>query len=96
MNAVGGTYEQGRVKLDESVDWAEGQRVNVDPVVVGWGLLETGGPGTSLGCDELLSRIDRLEPLDLTPEEQSEIDAARRAVRDVSVDAVRRRMGRRQ
>jgi hypothetical protein len=37
--------------------------------------------------------MDEIEPLEFTPDEEKEIEAARKEVRKVTLDAVRRQMG---
>lgn len=57
------------------------------------GLREQDWPTTPEGIAALLAQMDAIEPLELTPSERAEISASRSAVREKSIDAVRRRMG---
>jgi len=93
MKWLHGTYQQGKVLLDVVVDWPDGTRVSV---------CEPDKPSSAHVEDrrvspqeihERLARWDATEPLDITPEDEAEIEAAREEFRRVSLDAVRRRMG---
>ena len=93
MNVVHGTYREGRVDLDAAVDWPNGSRVAVLPSNDSVGLVESDWPDSPETQAALLQRLDAIEPLDLTPADEAEIEAAREAVRQASVRAVRERMG---
>jgi hypothetical protein len=89
---IHGTYRSGRIELDEQVDWADGVRVAVTPSDNGVGLHEGDGPESDDSLADLLSRIDAIEPLELTPAEERDITEFHRTVREAGRDAVRRRM----
>lgn len=89
-----GTYRNGRVDLEGPVNWPDGERVTVTPEEVGHGLREEDWPTTPKGIADLLAQMDAIEPLELTPAERADIGAFRAAVREQSVEAVRRRMER--
>ena len=93
MNAIHGTYRNGHVDLDTPVSWTEGARVTVLAPEERIGMTEAEWPDTPEGIAELIARIRTIEPLDITPEEEAEIRSAREAVREVSIEAVRRQMG---
>jgi predicted DNA-binding antitoxin AbrB/MazE fold protein len=96
MNTVFGTYENGSVKLDAPVDWSEGSRVVVQPTEAEdeqIGMREEDWPADPKGIAEWRARFAALEPLEFTAEDEAEIAAARKAVRAVTLDAVRRKMG---
>lgn len=94
METAFGTYREGRIVLDTAVDWPESSRVLIQPVEQ-YGLIEGVWPadGTAEGNAEILRRMDAVEPLELTPEDDAEIAAARDEVRKITLDAVRRQMG---
>ena len=48
---------------------------------------------TKEGIAALLANLDDVEPLEFTPEEETEIAAAREEVRRVTIEAVRKKMG---
>lgn len=95
MSEVFGTYHNGHIIPDKPVDWTEGSRVLIQPVDSTHpkvGLREDEWPDTPEKIAEWLARLDALEPLELTPEDEAEIAQAREAVRRVTLEAVRRRM----
>ena len=87
---IEGTYHAGRVDLDQQVDWPDGCRVRV---ALEYGLREEDWPDTPEGLEELLKRIDSIEPVEFTAEDEAEIAAARAAVREVTLAAVCKQMG---
>jgi hypothetical protein len=93
MMAVRGTYKKGRIILDSAVDWPEGSRVLIEPANPEMGLRESEWPETPENLAELLKRMDEFEPLEISPEEEREIEAARQEVRKVTIEAVRKQMG---
>ena len=90
---IQGTYNNGHVELDESVDWAEGRRVTVAIDAESLGLRETDWPTDGEQLTALLNLIDSFEPVELTAADESEIEAARCAVSEKSLAAVREQMG---
>ncbi len=92
MDQVTGTYRGGLVVLDEPPNWPEGARVVVGspdesrPIEEEWST-------RSEGVADLIARWDAMEALELTPEDEAEIAAARDAVRQKTLEAVRRKMG---
>jgi hypothetical protein len=93
MNDVQGTYRGGRVEVDTPVDWPEGSRVTIIREQTALGLTESDWPDTPETRKALIEKIDAIEPLELTPEDISEIDRARDAVREISIRSVREKMG---
>lgn len=93
MSSIRGTFRRGQVELDQTINWDDGLRVAVTPLVPEWGLAESDWADTQSTRGKLLSLLDAIEPLELMPEEESEIGEARAAIRDASVRAVRHRMG---
>ena len=87
---IEGTYHAGRVDLSKSVDWPDGCRVRV---ALEYGLREEDWPDTPEGLAELIKGIDSFEPVQFTAEDEAEIAAARAAVREVTLAAVRKQMG---
>ena len=58
-----------------------------------YGLREEDWPDTPENRAEILRRMEAIEPLELTAEDEAEIAAARAAVREVTLAAVRKQMG---
>jgi hypothetical protein len=93
MDTVHGTYQGGRVELDAAVDWPEGVRVAITPTVGDYGFPESNWPTTPEGIRQFLASLDEIEPLELTPEDEAEVAAAREEVRQAGIAAVRKQMG---
>ena len=87
---IEGTYHAGRVDLDKQVDWPDGCRVRV---ALEYGMREEDWPDTPEELEALLKRMDSFEPVEFTAEDEAEIEAARAAVREVTLAAVRKQMG---
>ena len=85
MSTVRGRYYDGKVILDTPVDWADGIPVQVSPSIEKIGMSEDEWPTTPEGIDELLRRMD-FEPVELTPEEEAEWLAARKAVKKYTIE----------
>jgi hypothetical protein len=80
--------KNGHVVLDVPTALPEGTRVEVSPINESrptFGMRDEDWPTTPEGIRELLARMDALEPLEFTPEEESEIEAARAAVREATL-----------
>jgi len=93
MSAVQGTYNSGRVDLDSPVSWPDGARVKVSQEDAPIGLTESGYCDNAESREAILSKMDALEPLEFTPDEELEIAAARESIRQASIRSVRKRMG---
>lgn len=93
MSAARGTYQNGRVSLDAPVDWVEGARVTVCPADEPLGLSEADWPDTPEARERLLALWEAIEPLEMTSEDEREIQAAFDDVARVTLAAVRKKMG---
>lgn len=94
MTTISGTYRDGRVDLASPVDWPDGLRVEITvPVEEHIGLDEADWPTTDEGRAELVARFEAIGPLVFTAEDEAEIESARQAVREITLEAVRRKMG---
>ena len=84
MNAVKGTYRNGQIVLTESANWPDGTPVLVEPVsqTATVGVRDEDWPTDPEGIARLLALMDRIEPLAMTPEEEAEWQAARKAQKD--------------
>lgn len=92
MRTVHGTYRAGRVDLDSAVDWPDGSRVAVVAEPCDVGLNEGDWQDSPESRAMLLERMRAFEPLEFTPEEEAEIAAARHAIGEFTIEAVRRQM----
>jgi hypothetical protein len=81
MNTIKGVVRNGRIEVTAPADWPEGCEVVIEPVSgePALGMREEDWPTTPEGIAALLKRWDEHEPLEMTPEEQAEWEAARRA-----------------
>jgi hypothetical protein len=107
MPEVTGTFLNGHVELDSRVDWPNGLRVTVAAAATrsrspgsngafddAWGIDEAHYEDTPEFRAEILRRIDAVEPLELTPDEEREWQEAMKWIGDYTLEAVKRDMGR--
>lgn len=87
MSAIKGTWKNGLVVLDEKADWPEGSRVVVEPTAQEetLGIREEDWPTTPEGIAEWLRWFDSIERVEMTPEEEAEWQAARKAVKNYTL-----------
>lgn len=80
MSTILGRWSQGRVRLDDQVDWPEGTVLRIEPCDEdgSWGMREEDWPTTPEGIAALVAEIDAVEPLEMTDEEIANWEAARR------------------
>jgi hypothetical protein len=84
MSEILGTFHAGQVRLDEPVNWPDGARVRVQPVVVEdlpVGMTEDEQTGSPERITAWLARFDALEPLGMTPAEEADETTFRAEVR---------------
>ncbi|HEY7425182.1 MAG TPA: hypothetical protein VH682_13205 [Gemmataceae bacterium] len=81
MNAIKGIVQNGHIVLDKPADLPEGCRVLVEPIVeeATFGICEEDWQDTPEAIAAWLQWYDTLEPLQLTPQEEAEWQAARQA-----------------
>jgi hypothetical protein len=94
MLEVLGTIHDGQVKFDQPVQLPEGTRVRIEALdnnldIVGITEEEQLDPARH---EAWLAKLHAIEPLEFTPEEELSIAAFRARVRELSIEAVRRRM----
>jgi hypothetical protein len=87
MSAIRGKYVDGTVVLDSPADWPNGMEVIVEPAANGAqiGMREEDWPTTPEGIAAMLERMDKVEPLEMTPEEEADIAAWRKKVKDYTI-----------
>ena len=93
MSPVFATYREGRIILDEPVNWPDGSRLAVFPAAAMTGLVESQWPDSEETRAAVVERIDAIQALELTEEDEAEIAASRQVVRQASIEAVRKQMG---
>ena len=87
MTALTGTWKNGQIVLDEPADWPEGCRVFIEPIPEGeaLGIREEDWPTDPEGIARHLALMDQIEPLKMTPEEEAEWQAARKAQKEFEI-----------
>jgi hypothetical protein len=104
MSIIHGTYKSGHVELDTPVDWPEGARVGIlsppreeetslAAVPEQFGMSDADWPTTKEGIAALIAEWNAMEPLELTPEDEKEIEAAQKWIDNYSRAAVAKDMG---
>jgi hypothetical protein len=87
MIMLNGTIEDGQVKLSQRADLPDGTEV----VVMANGLSDTLGipeeqwPTDPEGIARMLARMDRIEPFDMTAEEEAEVEKWRERVKQYTL-----------
>jgi hypothetical protein len=77
MTTIRATVSGGRLELDVPPDWPDGIEVEIHPIEQGM--------ADALSPEEIanaLAALDRIEPFDMTEEEQASWEAERRARKD--------------
>lgn len=84
---VHGIWENGKVILDGPADWPEGCRLVIEPAPKdeSFGIREEDWQDTSEAIADWLQWYDSLEPLEMTPQEEAEWQAARKAMKEYTV-----------
>ncbi|MGP0062863.1 MAG: hypothetical protein ACLQGP_04575 [Isosphaeraceae bacterium] len=94
--ALTGTWQDGRILLDEPADWPEGCRVLVTPQEsqeTEWlGITEEQWPRTPEALVEWLEWLDSIEPIEMTPEEEADLLAWRQKLRDLELASFSKRI----
>jgi hypothetical protein len=94
MNAMKGTLKNGHIVLDGPTHWPEGCRVIVEPErtnQLGGGLTEEDQPEDPEAIKKWLAEFDAIPPLEMTPEEEAEWQAARQAIKDYTLAKMKQR-----
>lgn len=85
MKTIMGTVRNGQIVADQAVEWPEGCRVVIEPAPTEetLGLREEDWPTDPEGIAQLLARMDQLEPIEMTPEEEAAWQAARKTPKEL-------------
>lgn len=89
MATFAGTYRDGLVQLDSPLDLPDGFRVKV-VIPEPYGLDEATWVDSPENRAALLRSMEEYEPIQLTPEEEREIEEARRAVKEYTLEKMKR------
>jgi hypothetical protein len=84
MHAIKGTYQNGQITLSEPTDWAEGTKVLVEPIQTEStrDTEEKDWPTDAESIAHWIAEFDAIPPLVMTPEEEAEWQASRKARKD--------------
>src|SRR5262245_55327846 len=84
MKAVYASWKNGQISLDEDVDWPEGCRLLIEPVIrhEPIGMREEDWPTDPKGIAKHIALMKRFEPLEMTEQERAEWEAARQAQKE--------------
>jgi hypothetical protein len=93
MSILTGVIHNGRVELDAPAPLPDGTRVRVEPETDEAFIRDEDWPTTPEAVEEHVRRMEQLDPVLLTPDDDARIASARAAVRDVTLAAVRKQMG---
>ena len=88
MNAIKATVKNRQVLVEVPADWPEGCEVVIEPLPTATscgGMREEDWPTTPEGIAALLARMDQVEPLIMTPEEEAEWEAIRKEQKELGV-----------
>ncbi len=94
MNAVKGTWKNGRIVLDRPIDWPDGCRLAIAPLAEEetLGIREEDWPTTPEAMADWLKWYDSLEPLEVTVDEEAEFEAWRRKIKEYSIAKTQERI----
>lgn len=96
MNAIRATWTNGRIVPTDPVDWPEGSKLLVEPVISdteGIGLAEEDWRDDPQSIANWIAWVDTIEPLELSDEERTEAERYRAEQKQFNIEAVRRQMG---
>ena len=84
MNAIKGIWHDGQVLLQEPADWPDGTTLIVEPTAphATLGLRDEDWPIKPDEIAKHLARMDQIQPLEMTPQEEAAWHAALKAQRD--------------
>ena len=91
MNAIRGKWKEGRVVVEEAVDWPEGCELVVCPVAVNDSIDDAVGSNDPAAIARWIAEFERIPPLEMTAEEDAEWQAARQAQRDFELKTFEKR-----
>ncbi len=84
MDAIKATVRAGRVDVPVPSEWPDGTEVEIHPLAQA--VPQQGeGPVTPEEIARTLAAMEKLEPLDLTPQEAADLDAWERKVEEYTI-----------
>lgn len=87
MKAITATWTNGHIEPDEKADWPDGCRLRVEPLDQreSIGMREEDWSSTPEAIAEWLNWYGSLEPLEFTAQEEAELAAWRRKVKEFTI-----------
>ncbi len=88
MQAIRATWKNGRIVPDVPVDWPEGCRLTIEPEIVENPSVAESDENWSTSPEAVadwLAWYDSLEPLEFTPEEQTDLADWRQKVKEYTI-----------
>jgi hypothetical protein len=87
MTTITTIVKNGRVEVVAPADWPEGTPVLIEPLPheATVGIREEDWPTDPEGIARHLARMDQAEPLEMTPQEEAEWQAARMAQKELEL-----------
>jgi hypothetical protein len=84
MKTIMGTVHNGQIVADQPVEWPEGCRVIIKPAMEEetFGLREEDWPTEQEGIAPLVVLMDQVEPVEMTPVEETDWEADRKAYKE--------------
>jgi hypothetical protein len=76
MNTITATVKAGRLDLQVPPDWPDGTEVEIHPLEER--TADDDGPMTPDEIARVLAAMEKVQPFEMTPEEEAEIEAHRR------------------
>lgn len=86
MELISGTYHDGRVDLDRSVDWPEGTEVEVSRTFAPQGRSEEQWPQDPEQIERLLKEWESIQPLVFTTKELVDFETTRKQMGRQSIE----------
>lgn len=93
MIAVHAKWKDGRVIVEDIVDWPDGCELEVRPVSVN-DLDDDFQPNDPEGIERWIAEFQAIPPLEMTDEEEAEWQAARQAQRELELQTFHQRADR--
>ncbi len=85
MIAVHAKWKEGRVVVEEAVDWSEGCELEVRPVAVNGSNDDDVESNDPAAIERWIAEFQAVPPLEMTAEEEAEWQAARQAQRELEL-----------
>ncbi len=83
MTILKAIVKEGRIELKAPADWPDGTEVRIEPVPVSIGMRAENWPTTPEAIARHVALMGQFEPLDISPEEEAEWEAARQDRKDL-------------